>query len=72
MTNLYNIINKIENIEELLDMDIYEIEQLVDKAPYEYKKTLAGVIFQKVNDGEIRDIVLIKEFERILGTTLLL
>ena len=72
LTNLYNIINKIENIEELLDMDIYEIEQLVDKAPYEYKKTLAGVIFQKVNDGEIRDIVLIKEFERILGTTLLL
>lgn len=72
LTNLYNIISKIEHIEELLDMDIYDIEQLISKAPHEYKKTLAGVIFEKVNSGEIRDIVLIKEFERILGTTLLL
>lgn len=70
--SLYNIVNKIENIDELLDMDIYDIEALVEKAPYEYKKTLAGEIFAKVDSDEIRDIVLIRELERILGVTLLL
>lgn len=72
LTQLYKAIEKIEDIEELLDMDVYDIDELFKKVPHEYKKTFAGVIFEKVNSGEIRDIVLIKELERILGTTLLL
>ena len=72
LKGLYETMEKIQNVEELLDMSVYEIEQLIAKAPHEYKKTLSGVIFEKVNNGELRDLILIKEFERILGTTLLL
>lgn len=72
LAQLYDVIKKIENTDELLEMYVGDIEALVSKAPHEYKKTLAGVIFEKVDSGEIRDIVLIREFERILGVTLLL
>lgn len=72
LKNLYKLIEKVENVDSLLDMDIEEIEEVVNKAPFEYQKTLAGVIFAKVNNNEIRDIVLIKKLEEILGTTLLL
>lgn len=72
LTNLYKLIEKIEDVDSLLDMNIEEIEEIINKAPFEYQKTLASVIFAKVNNNEIRDIVLIKKLEEILGTTLLL
>jgi hypothetical protein len=72
LTDLYNTIEKIENVDELLDMTVGEIEELVNKTPNDYKRNLSGVIFQKVNGGELRDIVLIRELERILGVTLML
>lgn len=72
LTDLYKLIEKMEDVDNLLSMDIDEIEEVIKKAPYEYQKTLAGVIFGKVNNNEIRDIVLIKKLEELLGTTLLL
>ena len=72
LSNLYETIEKVEDVDNLLSLEIDEIEEVINKAPYEYKKTLAGVIFEKVNNKELRDMVVIKELERILGTTLLL
>lgn len=72
LSDLYKLIEKVEDVDNLLEMDMSEIEEVIDKAPHEYKKTLAGVIFGKVNNNEIRDIVLIKKLEEVLGTTLLL
>lgn len=72
LKNLYEVIEQMEDVDNLLDMNVDEIEEVINKAPYEYKKTLAGVIFTKVNNNEIRDIVLIRKLEEILGTTLLL
>ena len=72
LSNLYKTIEKVEDVDNLLLLEIDEIEEIINKAPYEYKKTLSGVIFEKVNNKELRDMVVIKELERILGTTLLL
>ena len=72
LKNLYEVIEQMEDVDNLLDMDIDEIEEIINKAPYEYQKTLSGIIFAKVNNNEIRDIVLIRKLEEILGTTLLL
>ena len=72
LSNLYETIEKVEDVDNLLSLEIDEIEEVINKAPYEYKKTLAGVVFEKVNNKELRDMVVIKELERILGTTLLL
>lgn len=72
LTDLYNVITKIEDVDILMNLGVDEIESLVNKAPYEYKKMLSSVIFAKISANEIRDIVLIKEFERILGVTLLI
>ena len=72
LSNLYETIEKVEDVDNLLSLEIDEIEEIINKAPYEYKKTLAGVVFEKVNNKELRDMVVIKELERILGTTLLL
>lgn len=66
---LYHVINKIENIEELLDMEIYEIENLIKEVPKEFKNSLSSNILIKVQSGELRDYILIQELERILGKT---
>lgn len=72
LTDLYKIIEKIENVDSLLEMNFDEIENIINKAPYEYQRTLSSVIFNKINNNEIRDIMLIRKLEEILGTTLLL
>jgi len=72
LTDLYKIIEKIENVDGLLEMNFDEIENTIKKAPYEYQRTLSSVIFNKINNNEIRDIMLIRKLEEILGTTLLL
>lgn len=72
LTDLYKIIEKIENVDGLLEMNFDEIENTIKKAPYEYQRTLSNVIFNKINNNEIRDIMLIRKLEEILGTTLLL
>lgn len=71
LTKLYDTIKKIEDIDELLELSVGEIKDIIRQAPYEYKKNLAGVIFDKVNKDEIRDRLLIRELEDVLGTTLL-
>lgn len=70
--DLYKLIEKVEDVDNLLEMDMEEIEEVISKAPYEYQRTLSSVLFNKINNNEIRDIVLIKKLEDILGTTLLI
>lgn len=70
LTELYDIIGKIEDIETLLEMDSEDIRRLYKKLPHEYKKNFINNIYKKVANNEIRDMVLIKSLEDILNVDL--
>ena len=56
-----------DNLDEILEeYDIKDIEDLVSRVPEDYKKTLAGVVLEKINNKELRDGVVISELGRIL------
>ena len=56
------------NLDEILEeYDIKDIEDLVLRVPEDYKKTLAGVVLEKINNKELRDGVVISELGRMLN-----
>ena len=56
------------NLDEVLEeYDIKDIEDLVSRVPEDYKKTLAGVVLEKINNKELRDGVVISELGRMLN-----
>ena len=56
------------NLDEILEeYDIKDIEDLVSRVPEDYKKTLAGVVLEKINNKELRDGVVISELGRMLN-----
>ena len=56
------------NLDEVLEeYDIKDIEDLVLRVPEDYKKTLAGVVLEKINNKELRDGVVISELGRMLN-----
>ena len=56
------------NLDEVLEeYDIKDIEDLVSRVPEDYKKTLAGVVLEKINNKEFRDGVVIGELGRMLN-----
>ena len=57
-----------DNLDEVLEeYDIKDIEDLVSRVPEDYKKTLAGVVLEKINNKELRDGVVISELGRMLN-----
>lgn len=60
-----NILNNIEEAVE--DMSIEEISELLKNATDDYKQTFGGVVLTKIQDGDIRDTVLIKELGKALN-----
>ena len=57
-----------DNLDEILEeYDIKDIEDLVSRVPEDYKKTLAGVVLEKINNKELRDGVVISELGRMLN-----
>ena len=56
-----------DNLDEILEeYDIKDIEDLVSRVPEDYKKTLAGVVLEKINNKELRDGIVISELGRML------
>lgn len=72
LTDLYKSIKDVQDCDALLEKDIDEIERAIKKAPYECRKSLAGTLFQKVINEELRDLVKIRKLEDVLGTALLI
>ena len=57
-----------DNLDEILEeYDIKDIEDLVSRVPEDYKKTLAVVVLEKINNKELRDGVVISEIGRMLN-----
>ena len=61
-------VEKLNNIEETLEeLAIHEIEKLIKESTQDYKNTFAGIVMNKIKEGELRDTVLINELGRILN-----
>lgn len=72
LTELYENIALIEDVDSLLKLPIYEVEEKLNKVPRGYKRHLSGLIQEKISNGELRDIVIIRQFEKILNKTFLI
>jgi len=64
---LEKIYENLVDVEELLEKDLCDIEDILNEATEDYKEVVASKIRRKVVDKELRDIILIKELERMLN-----
>lgn len=66
---LEKIYENLVDVDELLEKDLCDIEEILNEASDDYKEVVASKIRRKVVDEELRDIILIKELERMLDKT---
>lgn len=64
---LEKIYENLIDIDELLEKDLCDIEETINESTEGYKEIISSKIRKKVTDKELRDIILIKELERILN-----
>lgn len=64
---LEKVYENLVDVEELLEKDLCDIEDILNEATEDYKEVVASKIRRKVVDKELRDIILIKELERMLN-----
>lgn len=62
----YEIISKVSDIDSLINMNIDKITELVSGLDKEFKKSLAGEIYNKILNKELRDTLIIETFEKLL------
>lgn len=65
----YEIISKVSDIDSLINMNIDRITELVSGLNKEFKKSLAGEIYRKILDKELRDTLVIETFETLLDVS---
>ena len=70
IANKYEIIEQVQDTDALITMNIDKIKELVGQLSTEFKKSLGGELYNKVRNEELRDIVVIKTFEELLGMSL--
>lgn len=63
----YEIISKVSDIDSLINMNIDKITELVSGLDKEFKKSLAGEIYNKIINKELRDTLIIETFENLLN-----
>ena len=63
----YEIISKVSDIDNLINMNIDKITELVSGLDKEFKKSLAGEIYNKIINKELRDTLIIETFEDLLN-----
>ncbi len=66
LSNLYSIIEKAKDLDSLLELEMYEIEEIINALPHDFKQELSNKVFVKVSNDEIRDILVIRKLEDLL------
>lgn len=70
LENVYEAIDLIENVEELLNMSREELEEVFNKIPKKYLRTYRDLLYKKVRNREIKDRFLIQDLSEILDVDL--
>lgn len=71
LESVYKLVEKVEDFEELIQLDTTEIRDIFGKLPKEYKKSFINEIYTKVKTGELNNLTLIRELEQILKIELI-
>lgn len=66
LTKMYSYINRLEDIDDFLSSSLDEIEEVCQNLSKGYKNNLARIVNQKVEDKELRDVVVIRKLQELL------
>ena len=67
LKNIYEAVQKIENIDELIEMDLEDIEDIIGRLSNNHKINLRDEVAKKIKNEEIRDYVVVQALKRILN-----
>ncbi len=67
LKNIYEAVQKIENIDELIEMDLEDIEDIIGRLSNDHRNNLRDEIAKKIKNAEIRDYVVVQALKRILN-----
>lgn len=68
---LYGLIEKVSDVDNLIDLGVEEIRRVFEKLPNEYKKSFRNEIYVKVKTHELKDITIISALSEILDIDLM-
>lgn len=66
LTKMYGYINRLEDIDQFLASPLEEIEEVCQNLSKGYKNNLARIVNQKVENKELRDVVVIRKLQELL------
>ena len=67
---LYELLEKVEDIDVLISMSTPEIERVFERLPKEYKEDFRDNVVKKIRNKELRDLAVIEVLSDVLDTDL--
>ena len=65
LKGINELVNKVEDIDKLVEMDLEDMEKTINELPFDYKRNLRDEISKKIENSEIRDYVVVQTLKRI-------
>ena len=65
LKEINKLVDKVEDIDQLVEMDLDDMEKTINELPFDYKRNLRDEISKKIENSEIRDYVVVQTLKRI-------
>lgn len=65
LEKINGLVDKVEDIDKLVEMDLEDMENTINELPFEYKRNLRDEVSKKIENSEIRDYVVVQTLKRI-------
>ncbi len=65
LKDVNKLVDKVEDIDRLVEMDLEDMENTINELPFEYKRNLRDEVNKKIENSEIRDYVVVQTLKRI-------
>ena len=65
LKGINKLVDKVEDIDQLVEMDLDDMEKTINELPFDYKRNLRDEISKKIENSEIRDYVVVQTLKRI-------
>lgn len=70
LNSIYDLIKKVENIDELIQLSEVQIQRIFDELPAQYKNNFRNEIYKKVKTRELNSLTTIDSLSKILKINL--
>ena len=67
LKGINKLVDKVEDIDQLVEMDLDDMEKTINELPFDYKRNLRDEISKKIENSEIRGYEVEQTFRRSLG-----